>query len=189
MEAICTIGAAIRPVKNTYMMRSPTVIRPASTSPPPTMIISTPIPPTIAVANAPVPEMAVIDCATLRKRRCAPAANTYRSRRSALYALTMRMPPSVSASRPVTSALILPRSRKSGRSRLKKTAIPPPNRISTVSVTAVSFQLSQKSTPTAISAVTNPPTSCTSPVPTRFRMPSASDMMREMSTPVLVESK
>ena len=28
MEAICTSGAAIRPVKNTYMMRSPTVIRP-----------------------------------------------------------------------------------------------------------------------------------------------------------------
>ena len=33
------------------------------------------------------------------------------------------------------------------------------------------------------------PTSCTMPLPTRFRMPSASLMMREMSTPVFVESK
>jgi hypothetical protein len=36
------------------------------------------------------------------------------------------MPPRVSFSRPVTSALILPRSRKSGRRRLKAIAIPPP---------------------------------------------------------------
>ena len=39
----------------------------------------------------------------------------------------MRMPPSVSFSRPVTSALILPRSRKSGRSRLNAVAIAKPN--------------------------------------------------------------
>ena len=39
----------------------------------------------------------------------------------------MRMPPSVSFSRPVTSALILPRSRNSGRRRLKASAMPPPN--------------------------------------------------------------
>ena len=38
-------------------------------------------------------------------------------------------------------------------------------------------------------AVTSPPTSCTSPVPTRFRMPSASVMIREIRMPVLVESK
>ena len=36
---------------------------------------------------------------------------------------------------------------------------------------------------------TKPPTSCTSPVPIRFRMPSASFMMREMSRPVWVVSK
>src|SRR5205823_5012772 len=40
------------------------------------------------------------------------------SRFSAVYDLTMRIPPSVSARRPVTSALIFPRSRNSGRSRL-----------------------------------------------------------------------
>ena len=38
-------------------------------------------------------------------------------------------------------------------------------------------------------AVTRPPTSCTSPVPTRFRMPSASVMIREIRTPDFVESK
>ena len=53
----------------------------------------------------------------------------------------------------------------------------------------VSFQFSQNSTPSAIVAVTSPPTSCTSPVPTKFRTPSASVMMREMRIPVLVESK
>ena len=39
----------------------------------------------------------------------------------------MRTPPSDSASRPVTSALIWPRSRNSGRSRLNAVAMPPPN--------------------------------------------------------------
>ena len=101
----------------------------------------------------------------------------------------MRMPPSVSVSRPVTSALILPRSRKIGRSRVKASAITPPKAASNTSVTVVSRQLSQNSTPSAMVAVTMPPTSCTSPLPTRFRMPSASFMMREISTPVLVESK
>ena len=54
---------------------------------------------------------------------------------------------------------------------------------------SVRCQLSQNSTPSPIAAVTNPPTSCTRPVPTRLRMPSASIMIRETSTPVLVESK
>jgi len=38
-------------------------------------------------------------------------------------------------------------------------------------------------------AVRSPPTSCTSPVPIRFRIPSASDITREIRTPDLVESK
>ena len=38
----------------------------------------------------------------------------------------MRTPPRVSASRPVTSALIFPRSRNSGRSRENAIAIAPP---------------------------------------------------------------
>ncbi len=101
----------------------------------------------------------------------------------------MRMPPRVSANRPVTSALIFPRSRKIGRRRVKAAAIIPPNVASSTSVMLVSFQFSQKRTPSESAAVTMPPMSSTRPVPTRFRMPSASVMMREISTPVLVESK
>ena len=67
--------------------------------------------------------------------------------------------------------------------------MPPPKAPSTTSVIAVSRQLSQNSTPMPSTAVTRPPTSCTRPVPTRFLMPSASDMMRDTSTPVCVESK
>ena len=44
-------------------------------------------------------------------------------------------------------------------------------------------------TPARTIAVTTLPVSCTRPVPTRFRMPSASVMIREISTPDCVESK
>jgi hypothetical protein len=56
-------------------------------------------------------------------------------------------------------------------------------------VITVRCQFSQNRTPMPMTAVTSPPTNCTRPVPTRFRMPSASFMMRETSTPVCVESK
>src|SRR5687767_12843445 len=67
--------------------------------------------------------------------------------------------------------------------------MPPANAPSTRMVMTVMCQFSQNSTPTPMSAVTSPPTSCTSPVPTRLRMPSASVITREMRTPVCVESK
>jgi hypothetical protein len=41
----------------------------------------------------------------------------------------------------------------------------------------------------ASTAVTTPPTSWISPVPTMFRIPSASDMIREIRIPDFVESK
>ena len=44
-------------------------------------------------------------------------------------------------------------------------------------------------TPSATMAVSTLPVSCTSPVPTRLRMPSASFITREISTPVWVVSK
>ena len=56
-------------------------------------------------------------------------------------------------------------------------------------MTSVIVQLSQSSTPSASSAVTTPPTSCTMPVPTRLRIPSASFITREISTPVWCSSK
>ena len=118
MEAMETSGAATRPMKKMYIIRSPSVICPAMMARPPSQIIRMPMMPTITVLPAVVADTPVIDCATLRNRRCAPFVKTISSRFSAVYDFTTRMPPSASVSRPVTSALILPRSRKSGRSVL-----------------------------------------------------------------------
>ena len=124
-----------------YMMKSPSVISPFRIAFPPTMIMITPMMPTMTVESAVVAETPVIDEVTLRNRRCTPSAKTICSRFSAVYALTTRMPPSACDSRPVTSALIFPRSRKMGRSFLKAYPITPPKAPSTTSVTSVSFQL------------------------------------------------
>ncbi len=88
---------------------------------------SMPTMPMMTVVTADTHEIAVIVAATLRKSLCTPLPNTCRSRRSAVYVFTRRMPPTVSASRPLTSALIAPRCRKIGRSRLNAAAITPPN--------------------------------------------------------------
>ena len=101
----------------------------------------------------------------------------------------MRTPPRDSANRPVTSALIWLRSRNSGRSRLNAVAIPMPKVLKINDVTRVKRQLMYIRTPNAIVAVRIEPVNCTRPVPTMFRTPSASVMIREISTPVFVESK
>jgi hypothetical protein len=56
-------------------------------------------------------------------------------------------------------------------------------------MTSVIRALSQNSTPRASTALNAPPTSCTIPVPTRLRIPSASFITRAMSTPVWCSSK
>ena len=99
------------------------------------------------------------------------------------------MPPNDSVSRPLTAAISLFRSRKIGRSLVNANAMPPAKISSTTSVTVVSRQLSQNSAAIAMAALISPPASCTSPVPTRLRMPSASFMTRESRMPVWVESK
>ena len=55
--------------------------------------------------------------------------------------------------------------------------------------TNVSMALIRTRRTKAIIAVNSPPMSSTRPVPTRFRTPSASLMIREIKTPVFVESK
>ena len=95
----------------------------------------------------------------------------------------------VSVRRPVTSAVIAPRSRKSGRSRRNATAIPVPKIARKITVPRVSCQFSQKRTPSATTAVKRPPTSWMRPVPTRFLMPSGSVMTRDTSMPLFVLSK
>ena len=118
IDAIETSGAATRPMKKMYIIRSPSVIFPAMMSRPPSQIMRMPMMPTMTVLPAVVAETPVIDCATLRNSRWAPLVKTISSRFSAVYDLTTRMPPSDSVKRPVTSALILPRSRNNGRSVL-----------------------------------------------------------------------
>ena len=57
------------------------------------------------------------------------------------------------------------------------------------SVAADGRALAEALADAGFTAVTIDPLSCTSPVPTRFRIPSASVMMREIRTPLCVESK
>ena len=141
IDAICTSGAAISPTKKTYMTKSPSVIVPARIDRPPMMIMSTPITPEITAVPAPTADVPVIVFATLRNSLCDPAREHELARAARRCRPSrVRTPPIVSASRPVTSALIAPRSRNSGRSRLNAVVIIPPNASSTTSVALVSFQ-------------------------------------------------
>jgi len=126
IEAMLMSGSATRPMKTPYMKKSPSVIWPERIACPPSRIIRIPMAPMMTVAKAPTPEIPVMVVAMLRNSVLAPRVNTSRSLRSARYALTILIPPSVSPSRPVTSALSLPRSRNSGRSFANAYAIPPP---------------------------------------------------------------
>ena len=58
--ATCTSGAVTRTMKNTKVMRLPTVIRPSMTSRPPTYIAIRPITPTTASPSVPVSDVPVI---------------------------------------------------------------------------------------------------------------------------------
>jgi hypothetical protein len=189
IEAICITGAASRPTKKMKENRSPRVMVPLRIARPPTRISTRPTSPTTTVANDPTAETPVMVLATFLNIRCTPPVNTRCSRCSVPYAFTTRMPPSVSVSRPVTSAVIWLRSRKTGRMRVNMVASTAPKSPSTTRIAMVSCQFSQNRNPRATSAVKLPPTSCTMPVPTRFRMPSASFMMRLTATPTWVESK
>ena len=159
IDAIWTSGAAIKPTKKMYMMKSPSVIVCARMARPPTMIMRTPMSPTITAEPEPTADVPVIVLATLRKSLCTPRAKTSRSRRSATYTFTSRTPPRLSASRPVTSALMTLRSRNSGRRRLNAIAIIPAKEPRTMIMSAVSFQFSQNRMPRASRAVMTLPTS------------------------------
>ncbi len=83
---------------------------------------------------------------------------------------------------------MFPRSRKMGRmvpnARFRKNMNAP---TSAMAITVISALMRNRTT-SAITAVTSPPRNSTRPVPTRFRTPSTSLMMRETSVPVLLES-
>ncbi len=126
---------------------------------------------------------------TFWNSRSTPASKTSSSRRSALNPLITRTPPRVSVSLPVTSAINAPRSRKAGRSTRKVFIDASPNAPSGISERSVSTGSMLRRIVNAITEVSTPPTTCTNPVPTRFRTPSTSFITRETSTPDLVLSK
>lgn len=103
-------------------------------------MIETPTAPRSSVEKAVTAAKPVIVFATLRKRRCTPFEKMIASRRSALYALTTRIPEKDSVSRPETAALILERSRKSGRSVRKAYRRMSPKSERTLSAMIVSFE-------------------------------------------------
>lgn len=140
MLAICTSGPTIMPVRMRYITKSPTVMSPPMSAPPPTTTITMLISPMITDEKDVTADTPVTALATLRRSRCAPFAKTRSSFRSEVYALTMRTPAKLSPSRPVTSALMRPRSRKSGLRRRKAKAMAPPNTSRTAMVKTVRRQ-------------------------------------------------
>ena len=140
IDEIWMTGAMTSPVKKMYWIRAPSLHAPLISARPPITIISAPISPMTSVETDVTADTPVTALATFRNSRCAPRAKTSCSRFSTPYAFTTRMPPSVSASRPVTSALIFPRSRKTGRSFEKPNAIVAPKRMRMKSVRLVSRQ-------------------------------------------------
>ena len=141
IDEIWMTGAISNPVNSRYCTSAPVVHVPAMRACPPSTIISAPIAPIMSVATDETADTPVTVFATLRNSRCAPRANTICSRFSTVYALTTRMPPSVSPSRPVTSAFSLPRARNIGRSQENVSDMQAPKMISTTRVRLVSCQL------------------------------------------------
>ena len=100
MDEIWITGAISSPVNSRYCTSSPVVQEPDMSACPPSTIISEAMAPITSVATDDTADTPVTVVATLRSRRCAPRAKTICSRFSTVYALTTRMPPSVSPSRP-----------------------------------------------------------------------------------------
>ena len=184
----CTTGATMNASIDVYIMKSPTCILWAAICRDPIYMITAPTKPIRTVDANVISEIVLKLANTLSSSRCAPLVNTPASRRSAWYPLITRTPPSVSVNRPVTSALILPRSRKIGRTVRNARCKTAPNANKTTSTTVVIVALVRKSTTVAITAVSRPPASSTKPVPIRLRTPSTSLMMRATSVPVLFAS-
>ena len=115
MPTTWNIGATSIARNMVKVMKSPMVSVPAMIWRAPTYITVPPTMPISDVADRLISDMAVSDFSTLSSRRSTPPENTRASSASAWYPFTTRTPASDSVSRPCTSALILPRSRKIGR--------------------------------------------------------------------------
>ena len=187
MEAIWTIGAASRPVKNTYMIRSPTSSGPPSTRSPPTRSSARRSRRRCGGEGAGARNGGhrLRDVRKIRwrpsRRRSVPAARRCRPSRCGC----RRGSPQPAGDVGVDLAP-LP---ENGTKALEEDGHPATEEDQHGERDGGQLPVEPEEHAERDTAVTNPPTSCTRPVPTRFRIPSASDMMREMSTPVFVESK
>ncbi len=163
-------------------------MRPARISLAPVYMTPAPTSPRSTVEESERAEVVARVRNTLSRMRRTPPSKTAASRPSAWYPFTTRTPPSDSVSRPVTSAYICPRSRNTGRSTRNPRKTTSPKTASATRVRRVTRGLRRSITVKASVAVSRPPASSMRPVPTRFRKPSTSFMIRDTRSPVLFAS-
>ena len=120
---------------------------------------------------------------TFRKSFSTPCSKILISCFSALKPLITRTPLSVCVKRPVTSALIAPRSLKMGRIFPNAFKAISPKTATGIITNSVIFQLMLNKKNKQITEVSMPPTNCTRPVPTKFLTPSTSVITRDTSLP------
>ena len=137
MRLICTIGAIMKPRYRLNDTKSPIVMAPRRIRAAPTPMISTAESPMISPPPLVSRLVAVSDVRTFSKMRSTPREKTRSSCGSAWKPLITRMPLNDSVSRPVTSALMAPRSRKIGRIARNALADTTPNTASGTSVNSV----------------------------------------------------
>ena len=126
---------------------------------------------------------------TLTNNSCTPFSNTNASCSAALNPLITRIPPSVSVSLPVTSALIFPLALKIGLITLKAFRAMMAKMAKGMRVNKVIDTLICSNKIKETTAVMVPPTNCTRPVPIKFLTPSTSVIILETRAPDLVLSK
>ncbi len=141
------------------------------------------------VADEVIKAVAVRLFFTLTNNSCTPFSKTKASCSAALNPLITRIPPSVSVSLPVTSALIFPLALKIGLITLKAFRAMMAKIAKGMSVNKVIDTLICSNKIRETTAVMVPPTNCTRPVPIKFLTPSTSVIIRETKAPDLVLSK
>ena len=126
---------------------------------------------------------------TLTNNSCTPFSKTKASCSAALNPLITRIPPSVSVSLPVTSALIFPLALKMGLITLKAFRAMMAKMAKGMRVNKVIDTLICSNKIRETTAVMVPPTNCTRPVPIKFLTPSTSVIILDTKAPDLVLSK
>ena len=180
---------AIRNASNAVKeKRPPVVIVPAMIWRAPTNVTTAPTSPRSTLADKLITDVAVKVRITFSSRRLTPVANTVSFAFFGVVALNHANAAKISVSRPVTSALILPRSRKMGRMVPKAFVMRQKNKVQIQAPIKVIIPLIRTRSTKAMAEVSRPPVKSINPVPRRLRTPSTSLIMRETRLPVLLTS-